>query len=242
LKLTPAGEALLQEGEHLLAAAERAVRWTLEMADAKDGEIVRLAFVPGTPTDLVTMALRTADRLGDGSQVQLHRIEWDAQAGCVPSGVADIAFVQLPLDAKGTDVVALITVPRVAVFAANHRLAQRDHVCMEDLASEPIVDAIYNRSYWLVDPRPDGSSPVVVGPAAATAEAMLAFVGAGRGMAITSLSLSESYPRADLAFVVIADLAPVTYALAWRNDERRPAVRRLIDAIQRESVTAGARR
>jgi molybdate transport repressor ModE-like protein len=236
LLLTPAGEALSREGEHLLAAAERAVRWTLEVAVAGHAEAVRLAFVPGTPTELVTIALRTADRLGDTAQLHLHRIEWGDQRTCVTSGAADIAFVQLPLRVPGMEVVPLTTEPRVGVFPIEHHLAGRAELLMADLTHEPIVDAVYERNYWIADPRPDGSHPVVVGPAASTVEEMLALVVAGRGMAITTRSLGLTYPRADLSFVLIADLEPVTYGLAWRDGESRPVVVGLIDAIRTEGA------
>ena len=234
LSLTPAGDALLREGEHLLAAAERAVRWTLEVAGAGQAEPIRLAFIPGTPTELVTAALRSADRLGDAVQLQLRRIEWTEQTTCVTSGGADVAFVQMPLVVNGMQVVALTTRPRVGVFPVDHRLAGRKRLTMEDLNDEPIVDGVYNRKYWIADPRPNGSSPVVVGPPAATVEEMLALVAAGRGMAISTESLGENYPRADLSFVVISDLEPITYGLGFRDDESRPVVRGLIVAIRAE--------
>ena len=47
--LTVAGEAMLREGEHLLAAAERALRWTREVAMAVPAERIRAVLRPGHP-------------------------------------------------------------------------------------------------------------------------------------------------------------------------------------------------
>jgi DNA-binding transcriptional LysR family regulator len=185
---------------------------------------------------LVTIALRTAERLGDAVQLQLHRIEWTQQPTCLTSGAADIGFVQLPLAVAGVSVVPLISEPRVGVFPVDHPLATRSILSMADIAREPIIDAVYNRNFWIADPRPDGSHPVVVGPPASTVEEMLALVVAGRGMAITSASLRESYPRPDLRFVRIVDLEPVIYGLGWRASERRPVVQGLIESLRTQGV------
>lgn len=238
LLLTAAGEAMLREGEHLLAAGERALRWTREVALAGAAQRVRVGFVPGTPAALVTVALRAIDRFGDTAKLELHRVEWSDQMACLISGSADVAFVQLPLTATGLEVMALASERRVAVFAKGHRLARRRRVAMDDLSAEPILDAVYNRDFWIANPRPDGSVPVVVEPAASTAEEMLALVAAGRGMAITSRSLADAYPRRDLTFLPITDLAPITYGVAWRETESRPLIRLLVDAICSELPAA----
>lgn len=239
LVLTAPGEALLREGEHLLAAAERAVRWTLEVAAVGQLELVRLAFVPGTPTELVTIALRAAGRLGDTVELQLRRMEWTEQTTCVASGTADVAFVQLQEMAGGTRVIPLTTTRRVGVFPVGHRLGGRPAISMADLAGEPIIDAVSRRDYWIVNPRPDGSHPTVVGPPASTVEEMLELVAAGRGMAISTVSLSEIYPRPDLCFILIEDLEPVTYGLAFREDENRTVVAALVASIWRNGAIVG---
>ncbi len=236
--LTAAGEAMAREGEHLLAAAERALRWTREVAMAVPAERIRLCFVPGTPPALVTVAVRTIDRLGDSASLELHRVEWADQMECLVSGAADIAFVQLPLLVEGLKAMPVASEVRVAAFPAAHRLAGRDGVTLADITGEPIVDAVYNRDYWIVNPRPDGSAPNTVAPAAATAEAMLALVAAGRAMVITTRSLADAYPRPDVSFVTFTDLGPVTYGVAWRETESRPIIQLLVDAIHTELTAA----
>jgi molybdate transport repressor ModE-like protein len=237
--LTAAGEAMLREGEHLLAAAERALRWTREVAMAVPAERIRLCFIPGTPPLLVTVAVRIIDRLGDTASLELHRVEWADQMECLVSGAADIAFVQLPLMAEGLKAIPLATGVRVAAFPAGHRLAGRRQLSLADLTGEPILDAVHNRDYWIVNPRPDGSVPTIVAPAASTAEEMLALVAAGRAMSITTRSLADAYPRPDVSFVTITDLSPVTYGVAWRATETRPLIQHLVDAIHFE-LTGGA--
>jgi DNA-binding transcriptional LysR family regulator len=235
-ELTAAGEAMLREGEHLLAAAARAVRWTREMASPASAERVRLGFVPGTPRSLVTVALRSIDRFGDTAKLVLHRVEWSQQAACLVSGSADIAFVQLPMNNNGLRAIGLRTERRVASFHRGHRLARRRRLVMADLKDEPILDAEYNRDFWIVNPRPDGSTPVVVAPCASTAEEMLALVASGRGMAITSRSLADAYPRSDVSFVTIADLVGVTYGVGWRESESRSLIHHLVETIAGELV------
>jgi DNA-binding transcriptional LysR family regulator len=129
--------------------------------------------------------------------------------------------------------VPLGTVRRLAVFPAGHPLASRAEISVRDLAGEPIIDAATDREYWLVDPRPGNARPVVVGPPARTVEEMLAFVSAGRGMAITSSTVAETSGSGELAFVPITDLEAATVLLATRVSDDRPEPAAVRDRLAR---------
>ena len=59
----------------------------------------------------------------------------------------------------------------------------------------------------------------------------MAFVTAGRGMAITSLSVAHAHGGAELSFVPIVDLDDVALVLVGNAQDRRPAVSALLSAM-----------
>jgi DNA-binding transcriptional LysR family regulator len=222
VSLTRAGRALFDEGRLLLAASERAVTAT-RRAGTGDASL-RVAFVAGTPTSITSEVLRAAATDLPGVEVKLMRIEWSEQVACLREGRVDLAIVQLPLSAEDLHVRPLWVEPRVAVFPAGHRLATEHSISIEDVAEETILDARYNRDFWLVIPRPDGAPPVVSQASADTVEEMLELVAAGVGMCITTSSIGESHARRDLAFVPIDDIDPCVTAIARPRAGLRPDV------------------
>lgn len=233
IRLTAAGEVFLPAARELLVQAERAV---LAAREAGAGVQLRVGFGTSTPRSLVRAVLDAAASIGQEDPV-LEHVPWGSELAALLAGRVDLVFLQGPagLTRPDVDLVALGAAPRMAVFRAGHPLAARPAVAMSDLAREPIIDAGSDREYWLVDPRPDGTRPVIVGPPARTVEEMLAFVSAGRGMAITSASVAETSGSEELAFVPIGDLDAATVHLATRSSDHRAE-----PAALRERLTRGA--
>ncbi|MCU1473031.1 LysR family transcriptional regulator [Amnibacterium sp.] len=227
--LTDAGDVLLIGARDVLNRAQRAVS-----AAQQAGERTRLrvGFGTSTPRELTSAVLRAVEELGR-VDVSLDYVPWGNELSSLLDGDLDLVFLQGPsrFSHPQTDATPVIPVRRVAVFRSTHPLAARQEVAIADLIDEPIVDAATDRGYWIVDPRPDGSAPNVVGPAARTVDEMLAFVSHGRGMAITSSTVAATNGSNGLAFVPISDLAPAVVYLVTRLDDHRAdvaAVRKVI--------------
>jgi DNA-binding transcriptional LysR family regulator len=228
--LSKAGEVFLPAARDLLVRAERAVTSTRE---AVGRTRLRVGFGTSTPRRLTRATLEAAERIGH-IDLSLDYVPWGSELTSLIDGHVDLMFLLAPpnFSHPQLDSLPLRTVRRMAVFHATHPLASRPEVSMHHLAGEPIIDAAYDRDYWLVDPRPDNSRPTTVGPAARTVDEMLAFVSAGRGMAITSSSVAETSGSEELAFVPIADLQAVVVYLVTRTSDRRSEV-----ALIREQAT-----
>jgi DNA-binding transcriptional LysR family regulator len=226
---TEAGAVLLSAARDLLARADRAV-----VAARRAGERRRLqvGFGTSTPRELTRAVLGSADAL-DRVDVSLEHVPWGKELPSLLDGSLDLVFLQGPAGFSHPQAVAtaVVAVPRVAVFPATHRLAARREVDLADLADEPIIDAATDRAYWIVTPRPDGSTPKVVGPPARTVEEMLAFVSHGSGMAITSSTVAATNGSDELAFVPIRDLEPTVVHVMTRADDQRPEVAGAIRVI-----------
>lgn len=230
LTLTSSGERLLEDAKGLLAHANR----VLKRASERSGRRVkvRVGFGTSTPNNLTREILKRAETLNH-IEVLLEFVGWGDEVACLERGDIDVIFVQARhryFDPR-IEAIQLQTIQRLAIFHSGHPLANKKAISMADLDDEPILDAASDRDYWIVNPRPTGKKPVTVGPPARTVDEMLAFVSAGRGMAITSSTVAEKHHWPELSFVPIADLEPATVLLATLKSEQRSEVLQLLESF-----------
>jgi DNA-binding transcriptional LysR family regulator len=212
LELTAGGRELLTAARGILAQAASAVDATRRAAGA----------APLRVGDAVLAAAE--QRL----EIRLRLADYADPSAGLASAVTDIAFVRRPL-AGPYAFEDLFAEARVAVLPAQHPLAGRASVAVDDLAGDTVVadpgpDDVW-RAFWSADDlrgRPP-SQTVEVG----SFDEELATVALGRAIAFTSAAAARLYPRPDVAYVPLAGAAPCTVALAWDPD-RPPAV---LDAV-----------
>lgn len=240
LTLTGSGEKLLEDARGLLAHANR----VLKRASQRSGNRVkvRVGFGTSTPNSLTREVLKRAEALSH-IEVLLEFVSWGDEVACLERGDVDVIFVQARhrYFEPRIEAIQLQTIRRLAIFHADHPLAERTAILMEDLDEEPILDAASDRDYWIVNPRPTGRAPITVGPPARTVDEMLAFVSAGRGMAITSSTVAEKHHWPELRFVPIADLEPATVLLATLKSELRSEVLQLLESFSDMAAAENAR-
>ncbi|GAB3535152.1 LysR family transcriptional regulator [Arthrobacter tecti] len=232
LSLTTSGTTLFPAAREILLQADRALKNARESAARVQ---LRIGFGTSTPRELTRIALRSASKIGHVEAV-LEYVPWGEEVSWLSRGEVDLIFIQAAhgFMPQRVEVVPLQSIRRMAVFHADHPLASRAQVSMADLVDEPIIDAASDRDYWLVNPRPNNRAPEVVGPPARNVDEMLAFVSAGRGMAITSSSVAASNGSTDLAFVAISDVEAATVYLATNKSDERPEIAAMVDYTVRE--------
>jgi DNA-binding transcriptional LysR family regulator len=191
-----------------------------------------LGFASATPGRLTGEALRLADETPGLAVIPVH-LTWGDEHSRLLYGDVDLAFMAYPVATEFPtyEVIPMSRHLRGALLPAEHPLAARRQLLLEDIRDEPILDPGFaqdphmHRDFWLANPRPGHPLPMVVGPPARAVEEMYAFVAAGKGMAIVSSVLPERYASPALAFVPITDLEPVEIGLVrLRDDSRRHVV------------------
>ena len=228
--LTPAGQALVADATRITELLDRALVRARRIAE--EGERERLAVGIGTSTPRwVSTRLVQASQESPDLDVVLRHVPWGQEVAGLADGRVDVVFLNAGpdevLDAR-VRAVHVADTQRVAVFAAGHRLAGETSIDIADLDDEPIVDAGYDREVWLVEPRPSGAIPRVVGPPAQNVEEMLALVASGRAMAITAEVVAAAHRSDDIAFVPLRGLDPLRLVLLALVDDERPAVADLL--------------
>jgi DNA-binding transcriptional LysR family regulator len=228
-RLTPAGEALLENARTLLPAADAAQR---RVRDAAAGQrTLTVGFMPGL---IVTAAAREISRRHPGLSVEVLRTDWTNQTDVIRDGRVDIGYLRLPADARGLAVEPLLSEPRVVVLPADHRLAGKESVTVADLAGEHLLqdpDAVPEWRDIAVELR--GRQPRAAIPPLRTVEEKLEHVAAGHGIVVLPLSTATFYTRPDIRPVPVRDVAPNQVCLAW--DSSRPSA-----LIREYAAIAGA--
>lgn len=227
VRLTEAGEALLPRARAVLAA------WDAAVADI------------GTATRTLTVGFHT--RIGRGLvpgvtarmaadlpdwQLRFAQVSWaDPAVGL--GGAVDVALAWLPVPAAaGLASKVVATEDRVVVLPATHPLAARAELRLADLAVEPFIalpaTAGPMRAFWLAEAQ--RTAPARVAAEAGTADECYEAVAAGIGVAFAAAGNAVTYHREDVVHRAVRDLPPARLAVLWRRDDRRHAVRLVVDA------------
>lgn len=236
VELTPAGVVLLKEATRLLASAERLQQVMREAARSNvDGSLV-VGFQANAAAELTPQILKAFQRRFPRIQVEMRAYDFaDPYAG-LGSGASQVAFVRPPILVQDwLSIETLFVEPRVLVVSSASRLADREHVSVEDIINEPFVGRRapeYWRNYWLaVDSR--GPNDVRLGAEVGSVDECFEAILAGRGVAFTQASTQRYYQRPGLAFVPVKDIPPSPLAIAWRNDIDAAPVQQFVNTARR---------
>ena len=236
--LTAAGEQLLEEARALLAAADAARRRLQGAAGGRPA--LTVGFFVG---DSFTDALRRFRAACPEADVHLHRIYWHDQVDVLQDGRVDVAFVHLPIDEQGLELIPVRREPRVAVLSESHPAADARVVGIADLADDPVVIQRGASEAWQafhnVDPRPDGHRPRS-GPEVDNIEEKLEQVAAGAAISFLPASAAAAYVKPGVVYVPVSDIPPIQICLAWPTERRSPYVDAFVRAVRRD-VVASAR-
>ena len=140
VRLTPAGEQMLERGRELLAQADSVVR-DVQAVERSPSGLLRGGLSPAARFDLVPDLLERWSRAAPG--VMLHTSEGTTGALLrdVRQGRLDLAVVFCPSDLGGLASMSLRDEPVVVHLPSDHPLASRTQVALHELADETLLVA-----------------------------------------------------------------------------------------------------
>lgn len=241
VQLTEAGEALLPHARRAVDAHRDVIDW-IGARHSTPAPVLRIGVVAAGAGPLTSRAIASAVQRIPGLRLEMRKVGFFDPQVELTAGRVDAVFAPAPLELDSELVTAtpLWTEPRVLVTPADHPLAGRDAIGIEETRDETFVAVSGGDpravAWWLVDPRPDGSHPRV-GPVAQDIDGILALVGAGMGVNIAAASAATHYRRAELAFVPITDIEPATILLCTRR-RREPVVAAFVEVVEAEARAA----
>ncbi len=216
--LTRTGRMFLKDIAPILADADTAIRNARRSSRGEQTLVV--GFMAGTTP---AAAVRALSHSHPEATIEIRQLEWNNQAAALRDGTVDVALVRLPIDTIALRVQTLYTERRGALLPADHRLAGKDHISLSDVADEPVIrhrhGGIWD-DYWIVSPRPDGTTPNT-GATVVTIPEKLEIVASGTAITFVPESAATAYQRHDVTWVQIDDIEPSIVAVAWPT-RRKP--------------------
>ncbi|GAA5049625.1 DNA-binding transcriptional LysR family regulator [Thermocatellispora tengchongensis] len=224
-RLTPAGEALLEDARPLLQAADAARRRVRDVAAGR--RTFTIGFAPGL---IITPAVRELSRRHPDLSVEMSRTDWLDQSDAIREGRVDVGYLRLPADRHGLAVEPLLSEPRVVMLPADHRLAGKEAVTVADLAAEHLLQDPDDVPEWR-DVALEPQEPGQAAPPLRTVEEKLEHIAAGNGVVVLPKSVAAFYTRPDITHVPVHDIAPSRVCLAWDASRRSPLIREYVEIV-----------
>jgi DNA-binding transcriptional LysR family regulator len=137
--LTEAGEHLLHRARHILREHDAAQDEIAELAGAERGRLRIGSASAMVLTDPLPEILKELRRRHPQAEVSVTSGTSEALVGQILAGELDLAFVSLPVEARGIQTERLNEDQLVAIASSRHRLAKQRAVSAYTLAGEKLI-------------------------------------------------------------------------------------------------------
>ena len=137
--LTEAGEQLLQRARQILRDHDAAVDEIAELAGAERGRLRIGSASAMVTTDVLPKLLKEVRKQHAGAEVSVASGTSEALVQQILGGELDVAFVSLPVEARGINTERLSQDQLVAVASPRHRLAKQRTISAYTLAGEKLI-------------------------------------------------------------------------------------------------------
>lgn len=241
VELTAAGMALYAVSRTLLREWDDGVAVVADAA-AAESRVLRAGTLTAIGRALYPAITEYFSKRQPGWQVELRSFGWGDSTAGLHDHAADAAFVWLPIDEGDIETAILVTERIFVAISAQHPLAGRQVVDFSELVDEPIIAlpalAGSQRDFWLAVDARAGRAPIVAAEASATDE-KFEVVSSGAAITLLAEGNAKIYSREGIVCIPVNGLEPASLAIAWRRDDRRPAVQDFVWAC-REAVGAAS--
>lgn len=254
VRLTAAGKALLPRLQELMADLNQALTMAKRVGDGKSG-VITIGYGSLTLLHPIFRAtVRTFHELFPEVTLSLLDLPTNSQIEALATGKIDAGFLHFgpPSDdkllksrKKGVpahkremlDMFHIQSGTLGVIVPSEHRLAEREHVALKDLANEEFVvvpkssvSPDYGRLYNLC--KDAGFEPKIVQEVSSIAT-QLNLISVGMGIGLTVLGKNFIYPEG-VALVQLKGVNyPTSFVLAWPKGRNEPVLENLIQTVQK---------
>jgi DNA-binding transcriptional LysR family regulator len=249
VKLTPAGEVLVRHASQLLDAARRAEEAVRQAAGVGRAQI-RVSAFPSAAAGLMPGATRELRARRPDAELSLQVLENEPGLDALLAGRVDVAtLVQSPLSPllrrPGVEYVPIADDELRIAVAADHPLATRASVALDELCDEPflvteVAGTCADSNVVLNAFRDAGFDPEVAF-ASDDYQALQGMAASGIGVAlIPTLALISS--RSDVVVLPLRGKAPARQIIAAiREGDSNPLVEHMIESMRSAARVLGRR-
>jgi DNA-binding transcriptional LysR family regulator len=249
VRLTPAGDHLFTEFRGAYVRIERAVADLRSMAD-QAGQVVRVGFATTLPEKVAPALVQAFEEAYPSARVVQFAAPTTDLFRWLDGGPSawqvDVFVTWMPVaDSPEPDLAigpVVHRIPRAVMLAADHPLADRAAVDVEDLAEHELVYPLLPKWYgaaWTPQSTPGGRELRLRRVTAEYIEDVLRLVAEQRLAHLTFMSLLDSYRRPGVVVLPLIGLPAMPVRPVWSNSSRHPLVRAFADVAVEHSRGAG---
>jgi DNA-binding transcriptional LysR family regulator len=137
--LTEAGEQLLHRARQILRDHDAALDEIAELAGAERGRLRIGSASAMVTTDILPKLLKEVRKTHSGAEITVVSGTSDALVQQILGGEVDLAFVSLPVEARGINTERLSEDQLVAIASPRHKLAKQRTISAYTLAGEKLI-------------------------------------------------------------------------------------------------------
>lgn len=232
VQLTRAGRTLCEHAKPLLVGAEHAVLAT--RAASEHAARLTVGYIAPFTRRLVAPAFQRFHAAQPEVEVTIHFAGFLDPHGGLRNGPTDVAILYGEFEHDGIELRPLFREPRGVALAADHPLAARPVITIEDFIREPLVevpvrDRVWS-DFWTAASHRNGSPPQI-GASVMTLDGLMEAIGAGLGVATTiAPAIDLLGAAAGVVFRPLPELSPLVFWVAHREHDDRPHVVAFVDA------------
>ena len=232
VELTRAGRTLCEHARPLLSGAEHAVVAT--RAAGQEATRLTVGYVAPFTRRLVAPAFQHFGAAQPEVEVTIHFAGFLDPLGGLRDGPSDVAILYGEFEHAGIALRPLFSEPRGIALAADHPLAARPEVTIEELIREPLVevpvrDRVWS-DFWTAATHRNGRPPQI-GASVTTLDGLMEAIGARLGVAVSVAPAVEMLgAAAGVIFRPVPGLSPLDFWVARREHDDRTHVVAFLDA------------
>jgi LysR family hydrogen peroxide-inducible transcriptional activator len=242
ISLTEAGEQIVARARRILEASDEVLALAKTHRDPLAGKL-RIALLPTIGPYLLPRVAREIHKSLPGLELQLYEYQTGPMLEKIGTGQIDLGILALPVDMEGLEARQLYEEPFELAVPAQHRLAKKKDIAIEDLKGETLL--LLEDGHCLRDQALDVCSGVGVQEKqdfrATSLETLRQMVATGAGITLLpQLASRNAYGNTrDVVLRPFADSPPpLRYVGAiWRKTTaRRPAVDAVCKLIEKYAL------
>jgi DNA-binding transcriptional LysR family regulator len=235
VRLTPLGQQLRDD----LLPAHLQIQQAVDRAITEAHGITGTLGVGYTTPWCADLVLQAAEVFRDryaNCTVRIQEIQFNDLFGPLRRSELDLQVSELPVHTPGvTDGPVLLREPRALMVPADHPLAHRDSVSLENVAEIPLIRPDGEISKSLADlhlpVRTPMGRPVSQGPRYTFWPEVPALVAAGLGASIVAVRAASYHDRPGIAFVPFHDGPTLDYGVLWPAKGQTPQASTFVDLL-----------
>lgn len=225
VRVTQAGELLLEEARRLFVQMDQTVRIVQQVGYGEVGRLT-LGFVPSSSNEVLPPILRAFTDRFPGIELFLREMRPDLIVQRLRDKQIDAGFLYLPLEDASLNIEGVSREPLVLALPETHPLASEPRVELQAVANEPfILPARYQLMPGLYGQvteacRQAGFVPNAVQKDVWLMQTIVGLVAGSIGVALVPASL-QNLRRKGVVYKSVYGLSPtVELGMIWRGDDR----------------------